>query len=299
LNGSPALITFIDVGQALFVFIMGFAGYTAFTSRLYKRGPGSAVGYVARRVLLLYALAALDSILLNSLKRGGPDWAAFFYGSTFSGIALGALAAFVATALCPNADRRIFIAGILLLVHALLFEFPLFDRYTWFDDVWGFPKFPFMAAGQCVIGIAGSCFGQWHATNPAEPEVLFRSRILPVSMFAFICAYSMEWLQPSEHHDLPAALQLQAIYVGGFMLMIFFAFGRVGFRFPLLSSFGKNLLLMFVLGGFGVSVYWNFLPRDLLLTNPLATLALVAIAPIAVLGCFAVLLDKRGILVRA
>ena len=109
----------------------------------------------------------------------------------------------------------------------------------------------------------------------------------------------MDWLQPAEHHDLPAALQFQAVCIGGFMLMIFFAFGRMGFRFPLLSSFGRNLLLMFAVGGFGVSVYWNFLPKPLLIAEPLLGLLLIGVVPRAVLGALAVFLDKRGVMVRA
>ncbi|MCC6155769.1 MAG: hypothetical protein IT367_18520 [Candidatus Hydrogenedentes bacterium] len=298
-DGTPAIITFVDAGQALFVLVMGFVGYTAFTSRLRKRGPRSAALYASRRVLLLYALAALDSILISTLERGSPEWAVFFYGGTFSGIALGSLAAFIATAIIPNADRRIALGVILLAAHALLFEFPIFDHRTWYDDVLGLPKFPFGAMGLCTVAIIGSCFGQWFLMDPTNPIVGFQKRIAPASMIAIICAYCMEWLQPSEHHDLPAALQLMAVYVGGLMLTIFFAFGHIGIRFPLLSSFGKNLLLMFAVGGFGVSIYWNFLPRELLLKEPLLTLLLVGIAPIALLGCFAVWLDKRGVMVRA
>ena len=143
-DGSPAIITFIDSGQALFVLVMGFAGYTAFTSRLRNRGVRAACAYVARRTLVLYALAALDSVLLSYLKRGHAEWATFFYGGTFSGIALGSLVAFVATALCKDADRRLAIAVVLMFAHALLFEFPIFDHRTWYDDVLGLPHFPFL-----------------------------------------------------------------------------------------------------------------------------------------------------------
>jgi hypothetical protein len=266
---------------------------------LRKRGGRSAFAYAARRVLVLYGLAALDSILLSSLTKGGPEWAGFFYASTFSGIALGSMAAFVATALIPRADRRIVLAALLVLAHALLYEFPIFDHREWYDDLLHLPKFPFLALGLSCVAIVGSCFGQWHVMDPGDALAGFQSRIAPASTIAFVCAYCMDWLQPAEHHDLPASLQLQAIYIGGFMLMIFFAFGRVGFRFPLLSSFGKNLLLMFAVGGFGVSVYWNFLPKQMLIANPLLALLLVGIAPIAVLGWFARVLDRRGVMVRA
>ncbi|NUM55383.1 MAG: hypothetical protein HUU46_17180 [Candidatus Hydrogenedentes bacterium] len=298
-HGAPAIITFVDVGQALFVFVMGFVGYAAFTSRLTKRGPRSAFLYAARRVLVLYALAGLDSILLSTLERGSPEWAVFFYGGTFSAIALGSLVAFVSIVIIPNADRRAAFAAALVLLHALLFEFPIFDRYTWYDDVLGLPKFPFGAAGLAIVAIFGSSFGQWYVIDPDEPLAGFKQRMVPVSTAAVIAAYCMDWLQPAEHHDVTASLQLQAIYMGGFMLEIFYTFGRAGFRFPLLSSFGKNLLLMFAVGGFGVSIYWNFLPKELLIAEPLIALFLVGILPIAALGVFAKFLEKRGVMVRA
>ncbi len=298
-NGIPAIITFIDVGQPLFVFVMGFVGYTAFMSRLRKRGARSATLYTARRVGLLYALAAFDSLLMRSLTRGAPDWTMFFYSGTFAGIALGSLTAFVTSAIIRNADRRVLLGIGMMIAHALVYEFPISDHFTWYDDVLGLTKFPFGAWGLCTVAVFGSCFGQWFQMDENDPLAGFQKRIAPASMFVMIAAYCMEWMQPSEHHDLPIALQLMAVYSGGLMLTIFFAFGKIGIRFPLLSSFGKNLLIMFALGGFVVSVYWNFLPKDLLEREPLALLLLVGIAPIAVLGCLAVWLDKRGIMVRA
>lgn len=37
-DGTPALITLIDVGQPIFVFMMGFAATIAFSSRIERRG---------------------------------------------------------------------------------------------------------------------------------------------------------------------------------------------------------------------------------------------------------------------
>ena len=41
-NGYPALITIIDIGQQIFMFVMGFGAYLAFTSRREKRGVKAA-----------------------------------------------------------------------------------------------------------------------------------------------------------------------------------------------------------------------------------------------------------------
>ncbi len=298
-DGTPAIITFIDIGQALFMLVMGFVGYTAFTSRWRKRGGRSAFWYAVRRVVALYALAFLDCVALNYLSSGDPKWADFFYNGTFAMIALGALCAFVLIVLIPNADRRIGVSVALILFHSLLYAFPLFDHHTWDDNILGLPRFPFGTLGMCAVAIAGSCFGQWHAMDPKDPAVGFRKRIVPVSTAAFVAAYCMDWVQPAQHHDANAALQLQALYMGGFMLMIFFAFGQVGFRFPLLSSLGKNLLLMFALGGLFVGIYLDQLPKAFLQQSPYLAVTLAGIVPIVTLSCVAVFLEKRGIMVRA
>ena len=298
-DSVPAIITFIDIGQALFVFMMGFVGYIAFTSRIAKRGKRSGFLYALRRVGLLYALAGLDSVLLSLLANGRIEWDSFLYKGTFSSLALGALTAFVGIVLCPKPDRRIVIAIAMTALHAVLYAFPIFDHRGWQDDMLRMPAFPFGALGMCSVALAGSCFGQWYATNPDEPLQGFRARIVPASLLASLAAYSMDWMQPAQHHDATAALQLYAIACGGLMLMIFYAFGVVGFRIPLLSTLGKNLLLMFAVGGLGASIYLNLVPRSLLMQSPVLTLLLGAIIPFVGLSLFARFLEKRGIMVRA
>ncbi len=298
-DGWPPIITFIDLGQALFVFMMGFVGYTAFTSRLRKRGKLSAALYGLRRVSLLYALAGIDSVLLNYLEHGEVRWAEFLYLGTFSCIALGTLAAFISIAIIANADRRILVAFALMLGHALLFESPRFDHREWYEDVLNLIRFPFGAAGLCIVAIAGTCFGQWYYSDLSNPTGAFKDRIVPISMYAMIGAFCMDWIQPGSHHDTTASLQLWSVAIGGFMLMMFYAFSLAGFRFPLLSSLGKNLLLMFAVGGIVLGIYMDLLPDALLISSPLLTLLLIGIVPIALLGILATILDRRGIMVRA
>ncbi len=299
LREYPPMITFIDVGQALFLFVLGFVGYTAFTSRWRKRGGRSAFWYAARRVGILYALSFFFSVALRYLRGGRADWDNFFYNSPFALIAIGSFAAFLSIALCADADRRFGIAVGLTMLHGLLCAFPVLDGYTWLDDVFRFPEFPFGALGLSSMAIAGTCFGQWYKMDPDDPMVGIRTRMVPVSTAAFVAAYCVDWIQPAEHHEVNAALQLIALYMGGFMLLIFFAFGRVGIRFPLLSSLGKNLLLIFALGGLFNSFYLPLIPKAFLLEWPYLGLVLGGIVPVALFVWFAVILDKRGIMVRA
>lgn len=298
-DAFPAIITFIDVGQAIFMLVLGFVGYIALSSRLRKRGPRAAFWYGFRRVGVLYALAAIESLLLPFLVKGRPEWNNFLYKGIFSMIAFGSFASLASAVLVPNADKRIRIAVGLMLAHSLVYSFHAFDRHTWTDNVLHLPPFPFGLMGLAAVAITGSCLGQWYAMDPEDPLAGFRSRIVPVSATAFVAAYCMDWMQPAQHHDVTAALQLQAVYMGGFMLMIFFAFARVGFRFPLLSSLGKNLLLLFAVGGLTTGIYVNAIPKTLLLESPILAMVVAGVVPLVALSAAAVWLDRRGIMVRA
>jgi len=74
-DGYPALITIIDIGQQIFMFILGFVAYIAFTSRLKKKGVGAAWKHGIIRVAVLYGLAFLDDGLIGGLLFGdGIPW---------------------------------------------------------------------------------------------------------------------------------------------------------------------------------------------------------------------------------
>src|SRR5690606_29410406 len=91
-SGVPPLITPIDAGQGIFLFIMGFVGYAAFMRRRQRRGARSAFLYAARRVGALYALAFFECIVMQYFKNGETLWRDFLIDSTFTVLALGSLA---------------------------------------------------------------------------------------------------------------------------------------------------------------------------------------------------------------
>ena len=275
------------------MFVLGFVGYTAFHQPLAKRGPRSAALYVAPRPPVCAGRARLDSSgYLAWAPNGRPFSTAAHFQASRSDRWPHSWRPH-----CARTRTAIIIAGVLVLAHALLFRVPGFRSPRMGRRPAQVAKFPFGTMGLCRCDCR-FLFRPVVLMDPAEPLAGFQTH-REASTVAIVCSYCMDWLQPAEHHDLPAALQFQAVCIGGFMLMIFFAFGRMGFRFPLLSSFGRNLLLMFAVGGFGVSVYWNFLPKPLLIAEPLLGLLLIGVVPRAVLGALAVFLDKRGVMVRA
>jgi hypothetical protein len=298
-DGMPALITLIDVGQPIFVFMLGFAATIAFTSRLDQRGGRSALFYALRRVLVLYACGLVDDALLPMAGGRDPNWSAVLHGGTFAKLALGSAAAYAALFLIRDADRRALSGVAMIAAHALLYAYPVFDHREWQDDILGLPKFPFGAVSMMAIGILGSCFSQWMRSDPQDPGAGLRRRVLPAATAALAAAYCMEWLQPSEHHDVPAALALFAIGGAGMNVLIFYGLGCAGLRLPILSALGKNLLLMFILSLFCVQMWIAQIPKEWMLVAPVFRLIVVGIAPMVMLCLIAKALERYNIVIRA
>lgn len=297
-RGDPSIITLIDVGQLMFMFIMGFVGYIAFSGRLEKRGAVPAWLYAARRFAGLYGLSIVSAALLPWLTGGFVNWKEALYDGTFSRLAIGALAAYAAVYVVRNADRRACLGFALFAVHAFLFESYRFDRYPWIDDMLGLTRFPFGAFNLAAICILGSVFAQWFQTYPGDPGKSMRERILPVATGSFIAAYCVEWIQPSEHHDVTTALALLSIGLTGYLVMASFGMGTLGIVIPALRAIGKNLLLVFIVTAEGVDRYLEAVADTAVATHPYATLLFVGVLPVVAVTVMAQFLERRNIVVK-
>jgi hypothetical protein len=297
-KGDPSIITLIDVGQLMFMFIMGFVAYIAFSSRLEKRGAASAWLYAARRFAGLYILSIVGATLLPMLRGQTVNWNEALYDGVLSRLAIGGLAAYTAVYFVRNADRRAWLGFTLFAVHAFLFASYYFDRYPWIDDMLQRPKFPFGVFNLAAIAILGSAFAQWFAMRPDDPGAGIRSRILPVATWSLVAAYCVEWIQPSEHHDVTTALALLSIGLTGYLVMASYAMGTQGIVVPALRAIGKNLLLVFIVTGEIVDMYLEAIADTAVETHPYAALLFVGLLPVAAVAYIALLLEKRNIVVR-
>lgn len=293
----PNVVTPIDLGQPSFMGLMGFVGFYAFEARR-KRGARAAWQYAIRRFLLLYACGLFEECVLNYAMRGKIHWDAALYQGTFAKLAIGAIVAFASIAVIRNADLRFAFAMCVLAVHALLYAFPVADHYTWYDDVIPLFPFPFGVVGHCAIAITGTCTAAWLLRDPDDPAVGMRDRVGPATAAIAVAAYCVDWLQPAEHHDANAALILHAMLWGNLGLIGFYGAGLIGLRFPLLTSFGKNLLLMFILCWFLTNLYLTWFPKEFVLQWPVLGLLLAGVAPILILALIANQLERRNILIR-
>jgi hypothetical protein len=295
-SGRPAFIGVIDLGQADFMFVMGFAAYGAVARRL---GSGSLWRYVLRRVALLYALAYTEALLEWFGSGKAINWSSVLYDGTLPKLAIGGCAAYVTVYWIRSADVRVALSASLLALHAILYAFPLFDHNGWQDDVLNLPHFPFGTMNLTAIAIAGAGFSQWIGRDPARMVNGFKRRVIPVSTAAVVLWYLLEWLQPSEHHDSTTALSLLAIGFTGYTMAAFYSLEQMGLRAPLLSALGRNLLLMFVSSLFFIDFYFQLFSKSFLAASPLFTMVFAGLLPLAALSALALYLDKKGVLIKA
>ncbi|MBX7258367.1 MAG: hypothetical protein K1Y02_18530 [Candidatus Hydrogenedentes bacterium] len=297
-NGYPAIITLIDAGQMMFIFIVGFAGYIAFQSRLEKRGAVAAWRYAGRRVAGLYALSILGETVILPLTGDERHWNLALYNGVLSRIAIGALVAYLAVYFIRNANRRMAVSVAMLIVHAFLFASYAFDRNPWFDDILQLPPFPFGVWSMAACAVAGTAFSEWLLRDPSAIQEAFRDRVVPAGTMSFVAAYCMEWLQPAEHQDVTAGLALLAIGLSAHMVATAYAFQTFGWGSRILRMMGRNLLLLFVITAIGVDMYVRFVVSTLSPMHPYVALALVGVLPIAAIMWIATLLDKKNIVIR-
>ncbi len=295
-NEYPALITIIDIGQQIFMFVLGLGAYLAFTSRMEKRGPKEAWKHGIIRVAILYGLAFLDDGLIGGLIVSGEiPWKEVLWYGTLANLAIGSFAAYLAVYLIPkDADKRIIISIGIMVIHAILYALPIFDRWIFTE---GDIVFPFNAFNHAAIAIAGTCFCQWYKMDPNDPTSGFKKRILPAATISIVAFYLFDWVQPAEHHDATTSLALLAIAASGFLIAVFYGFEKVNFKIPILSEMGRNLLLLFILA-FLFDQYVQIFDKTFLADNLWLTMILIGIVPIAVEAGVAVLLAKKDIIIK-
>ncbi len=295
-DGNPALITIIDIGQQIFMFILGFVSYIAFTSRKEKRGVGAAWKHGIIRVAILYGLAFLDDGLIGGLLFGdGIPWDEVLWYGTLANLAIGTFAAYLFAYLIPkSADKRLYVCIGIMVVHAILYATPIFEHKGFGG---GTIPFPFNSLNHAAIAIAGTCFSQWYKMDSSDPSVGFKKRILPVATIFIIVFYCLDWIQPAEHHDATTSLAFFAIAASGFLIAVFYGFEKMKFKVPVLSEMGKNMLLLFILA-FVFDVAIGLFETEIRMANPIIIMLLVGVLPIAIEAGIALLLARWDIKIK-
>jgi hypothetical protein len=296
--GWPQMITLIDIGQQIFIFLVGFMQAFSFIRRKTTINEKNAVIHIIRRFLLIMLLSFIEA-LIGDFDISQWDWFDILWYGTLANIAWASLAAGLVAYKVQEGDKRLLIGSIILLVHAILYAIPALREFRVYyrgDDT--LFRMPWNTINHAAIAIIGAAYASWILNvDRTVSETGLQKRVLPVSAIMFALTYLVDFLQPAHHQNCTTALAMMAIGTSGFMVFIFIQFDKYRFRVPGLTAFGKNMLLMFVLS---LIVSEAFVPaiEDLAFAHPLYGLILAGICPILIMYAIAKFLEWRNIVVK-
>lgn len=299
-NVEPRMITVVDHGAQMLLFLMGFTAWAAFTRR-HRVSSGNAWRYVIRRSMLLLAVGMV-LVAVREWRGVGPyNWPEALYEGTFGKLAIATVVSSLVIRLAPLPRTRLFTAAGLMLMHIVLWdqiELTVEVRDSWL----GQSKLPWGALNSIAVAIAATAFGQWVFEDTESVDDAMRTRLFPGLIWTFVAFYITSWQQHAVSFELTTSHALGGICLSLLLLIGMYAFGQLGMRFPVLSPLGRNLFLMFLIGGIGTVLYAEWLvtlfDRETLAAWPSLRLLLFGIAPYVVTIGLGVFLDRKQIYVR-
>jgi len=232
------LITLIDLGQQIFIFLVGFMQAFAVLKRKDKGlTDGKIWVHIGKRFVFVMILSVLHGFAADKLNS-------YFIlaEGTLANIAWAGLAAGIASLYIPKPRFRL-IAGLgVMLLHSILYIFE--GLHEWEAGSW---SFPFLTINHIAIGLVASAYTLWFLTAKGEiNEEGIKKTVLPVTIAFMIASYLLDFIQWSDHHTVSTPLAMIAISVAGICLYVFYNFDKDGFHIPGLSAFGKNMLMVFL-----------------------------------------------------
>jgi predicted acyltransferase len=287
------LITFIDLGQQIFIFLVGFMQAFAVLKRRQK-------GYSTKKIWIhigkRFGIVMVLSILLTFAQPHGYNtWEAFFLG-TLANIAWAGLAAGIVALYLPKGDKRLVVGLVLMVIHTICYAFPGIREWEGAGL-----EFPFTVINHMAISCIAAAFTAWIFTDDGKvKEQSMRARILPVSLWFFISSYFLDFLQWADHHYVTSSLVGLAIATSGFILYLFYKFDQEDFKIPGLTAMGKNMLMIFILSMIlNELVYIEIMINSGLLgQNGLIDLLLMGIPPILFMWIIAKLLERFNLYIK-
>ncbi len=306
-QGIPPMITIIDVGQSIFLFMVGLSGYIAFSSRLQQGGAIMAWRYAVQRVGVLYVLATVYEYVSIASSKGSFayavvmeefSWWDLLVTDVIGILAVGAAATYLFIFLIRNGQLRAWTGIGLYGVHAFVLALYLVDRNTMPGNALELPDWPMQTIGLALVSILGSCFGQWIVEGQADLRQVMKVRVVPVACYCLMASYCMEWLEPSDHHVVNITLGLLAAGLTGLLIAVMYALYEIGIELFVLGALGRNLLLVFILCDFFMEYYFSVLPEASLVKYPFMAMVFLGMLPLVVVVFIARYLDTRNIMFR-
>jgi hypothetical protein len=301
-DSDPPVVTMVDNGAQMFMFVLGFLAYSAFTRRMQRRGPVGAWFYVSRRVALLYLVGFSEHGLLPLLEGHSMRMGNILFQGVFARLAIASFAGYLAIQVLPKPKYRVLLSAVMMAAHFLLYHYHVFDQAGVDDGHLGLMSFGWGAWNMAAIAILATAFGQWVFAHPRGIAEGMRTRMFPATVWVSIAYYVVSWLQPEMHFDLTTPHALLGVCFGAYLILICYGFHKVGMRLPAASALGRNVLVLFIVVGlsaeFYTELFTELFDREFYGDYRVITLIIFGIIPYLVTISLGLLLDRKRIYIR-
>jgi hypothetical protein len=249
---AKELITLIDIGQMLFVFVMGLMLPMTWRSHKEHGGTGYAIGQLLIRLGWFYLIAGVMDEF---------DLKAMFLTNTFAVLAASMVVATLVAAIVKDPNIRFYVNIVLMGALTVLYALP--DVKTGLGSIFGLSSgievVPLNLLGASIVAIQGGIFMEWFTKAKETPDDALK-RIMKMSTIMYVACFLIDYFWWADHKAMNTSLVLMSIGSGGFLFVIFRVFeDRFKFTIPGLNPFGRNTLLAFMLALPFQLVVWDLL----------------------------------------
>lgn len=285
------LITIMDIGQHIFIFLVGFMQGFAILKRKQKNANSKHLWlHIVKRFLLVILLS-----IVHSLGAGfGFDVYFIFFNGTMANIAWAGLAAGIAMLYVPKPDHRLIIGLGFMLLHSILYAIPSINE--WESGDW---EFPYKVINHIAIGIIATAFTSWFFTPEGKiNKETIRSRVLPISTAFFMLEFCLDFIQWSDHHEVTTPIALMSIASSGFLIFLFYKMDEENFHILGLTALGKNMLVVFILEMVILELVYIPLIENSIGILRFLDMILLGMVPIVLMWLIAKLLEKFDVIIK-
>ncbi|MHA1200694.1 MAG: hypothetical protein ACTSQF_15350 [Candidatus Heimdallarchaeaceae archaeon] len=287
ISNWPPMITLIDVGKHIFIFLVGFMAAFSINKMLQKERKWTFIAIrILRRVILLLVFSVIVALI-----NGETLVELYLLDNTLAYIAWVGLIVAVVTLFVRKADYR-FISGLVLFTTQFILDILLEYHRMWNNLM-----------GLAGIGLVASAFASWMIVDGGTvDESSFKKRILPISVGSFVVMFVLEFFQWADHENSTVPICAIAIGISGLALFLFYQMEKFEFKIPILSPLGKNMLLVFILEMVLIEmVYLDLFLKDFIANNfeiTILHMLLAGLIPILVMYGIAKGIEKLNLYIR-
>lgn len=251
-SGMPNIITLIDIGQQIFIFLVGFMqGFTVMKRMQKTDEKWRVLLHILFRAALVWGLAAVfwvGTVFIAEMYVPGTGWQYIVYKGTLGNIAWAGLAAGIIALLIKRGEHRFWIGFGLMIGTTIIWI--LVDPSSGIDPLFMAPFITdFLPTfGNIEIGVITSAVAAWiFNLDGTYNNDNWKKKVLPLTIGFMVLSYLSWFIQWADHHYVNMSLSTMAIGFSSLMIFTFYKMEQHDFKIPLLTPLGENMLLVFFL----------------------------------------------------